>query len=281
MGHYHHYDQKDFRVQEVFEFQSYGLLILDYEGGRVDMWVAQDGDKVAVPTGCHMTLYNLGDDVNPLITLNFANPDENLSNEEFEKQYGPILLGYYSNSEVVFTLNHLYINNPTHNAGVRLLSAPLDELSRQVSLVRGARLNLGQFLYEQFTRNPELISRFARLGITIRLAFPEAILGQPLADRRSALHFWSPLSEITQRSTEVYRYFFSEEPQFTPPPSKTWRNWQIYDEVCTKNDQKKEHTHPLTIVVEGAGNWVETAVSWSIHEESDRRQYGSGCLLCR
>src|SRR6185436_5221086 len=51
MGHYHPQAPTGPRVQEVYEFQSYGCLALDREEGHVELWVAQDGDKVAVPSG--------------------------------------------------------------------------------------------------------------------------------------------------------------------------------------------------------------------------------------
>lgn len=111
MGHYHPGTLANYRTQEVYEFQSYGMLVLAREVGVVEVWVAQDGDKVAVPNGCHMTLYNLGDEDNPLVTLDFADPDRNPANKDLVGKYGPILLAYYDDFEVVFTLNRLYINN--------------------------------------------------------------------------------------------------------------------------------------------------------------------------
>src|SRR5207244_3935423 len=59
MGRYLPAIHDDYRIQEVFEFQSYGMLVLDREDNEVEIWVAQDGDKVSVPNGCHATLYNL------------------------------------------------------------------------------------------------------------------------------------------------------------------------------------------------------------------------------
>jgi hypothetical protein len=103
MGHYHPVESD--RVQEVFEFQTYGAMLLDRELGEVELWVARDGDKVAVPTGCHMTLYKLGDLDFQLITLNFSDPDNNPSNKLLISRYGPIMLGYYDDFEVVFTIN--------------------------------------------------------------------------------------------------------------------------------------------------------------------------------
>ena len=69
MGHSHPKDPTGPRIQEVYEFRSPGLMVLDHENGAPEIWVAKDGDKVAVPDGCHMTLYNLGDIHQTLITL--------------------------------------------------------------------------------------------------------------------------------------------------------------------------------------------------------------------
>src|SRR5207302_10372533 len=79
MGHYHPSRPEDYRVQEVYEFQSFGLLAIDREAGEVELWIARDGDKVSVPTACHMTLYNLGDVDFLLLTRNFCDPDRNPS----------------------------------------------------------------------------------------------------------------------------------------------------------------------------------------------------------
>ena len=107
MGHYHvPMDPQDPKrgepgrwVQEVYEFLSYGLLVLDHGQGEVEFWVARAGDKVTVPNGCHMTLYNLGDERQPLVTLDFANPERNPANKNLVGELGPILLGYYDNEQ--------------------------------------------------------------------------------------------------------------------------------------------------------------------------------------
>jgi predicted dehydrogenase len=260
MGHYHRPETpQGYRIQEVYEFQSYGMLVLDREAGEVEMWVAQDGDKVAVPNGCHMTLYNLGDEDNPLVTLDFANPNRNPSDKDLVKQYGPILLAYYNDFEVIFTLNRLYINNLNHKAGVRLTSPPVEDRDRQIRIVRGSRLDLGQFLYEQLTQNPDVIGRFAKLGISIKRASQEAVL-EPLPSGQGVrLYFSRPLVEAAKPGTEVYQYFFPDVEEAKPSPSQ---GKSIATEESRKTTNKEsliqlKQTNKLTIVVEGAGDWVE------------------------
>lgn len=260
MGHYHPGTSLDYRVQEVYEFQSYGLLVLDREAGEVEVWVAQDGDKLAVPNGCHMTLYNLGDEDHPLVTLDFADPKRNPSNKDLVSQYGPILLAYYDDFEVVFTLNRLYINSPDHKAGVRLASPPAEERKRQVRIALGARLDLGRLLYEQLTQNPDIIGRFARLGLNIKQATPEAVLEPLPSGRGSRLYFSLPLVEATKQGMEVYRYFIPdiEEAKSGPPQGKGIV--AVESEITEKKEsliQLERKDGPLVIVVEGAGDWVE------------------------
>jgi predicted dehydrogenase len=263
MGHYHPGTPLDYRIQEVYEFQTYGLLALDREGGEVELWVAQDRDKVAVPNGCHMTLYNLGDEDNPLITLDFADPNRNPSNKNLVSRCGPILLAYYDDFEVIFTLSRLYINNPDHEAGVRLANLPRDTREREVRIARGARLDLGRLLYEQLTQNPDVIGRFARLGLRIKHASPEAVLDPLPMGTGSRLYFSLPLVEAATLGTEVYRYFFrtpNPTPQEPRPGPPQGRGIAAVETEIAEAKQQLIQLSPLTralIVVEGSGNWVE------------------------
>jgi len=222
MGHSHPAVSTGSQVQEVYEFQCYGCLALDREEGHVELWVAQDGDKVAVPSGCHATLYNLGDKDNPLITLDFSNPANCNPNRDLAREYGPSLLAYYDDFEAVFTLNRLYSNHPGHKAGVRLAHTHRERRDREVRIRRGGRLDLGRLLHEELTLNPEAIGAFACLGIRIRKATPEVVL-EPLSSGKGIrLYFSQPLVEATTPGTDVYRYFFPEsEPMRPKAPS--WR----------------------------------------------------------
>lgn len=255
MGHFHWDVEQGSRIQEVYEFQSYGMIVLDHEEGEVEMWVAKEGDKVSVPNGCHMTLYNLDDHNHPLITLDFANPGRNKSDKKLIEKRGPILLAYYDDFEIVFAINRLYINNPEHSAGVRLLTNPVGSQDRQIRIRRGARLNLGELLYEQLTQNPDLIGQFSSLGVRIRPASPEAAL-EPYEGSR--LFFYLPLATVASKGSDVYRYFFPETEPATPTQRQPWQS-----PIESKAPETKTRTsgtpldRPLVIVVEGSGDWVE------------------------
>jgi len=280
MGHYHLPIPSSYRVQEVYEFQSYGMLILDREVGEVEMWVAQAGDKVVVPNGCHMTLYNLGNEDNPLITLDFANPQENAANKKLVSKCGPILLVYYNAFEVVFVLNRFYINNPIHRAGVRVPGLSPEERDQRIRLARGVRLELGRFLYEELTNDHELIGKFARLGIRIRQCSSEAILAPLETGSSSGLYFCSPLVEAAKPRTDVYRYFFKGLVE--TGPIKSARKRRVVTRSAKENEPDKTPrpaialnlqplNRPLVIVVEGAGDWVEKAYR-KLFEKVDYRE---------
>jgi len=261
MGHYHPPSQLGYQIQEVYEFQGYGLMVLDRGLGQIEVWVAQDGDKVSVPSNCHMTLYNLGDDYHPLITLNLAHASHKPTKETVKK-YGPILLVYFDDVEVVFVLNRLYINNPHDPVGARLIDP--SHGNSEIRITRAARLELGRLLYEQLTQNPDLIGRFARLGIRIRQASSEAILEPLSAKKPSRLYFCQSLVNASRKGTDVYRYFFPEAERAVPAPGYRKEAPADPRDLTQPKPQKdakqlaavNSHRH-LTIVVEGSGEWVE------------------------
>ena len=264
MGHYHQSpESKEYYIQEVYEFQGYGLMVLDRGLGEVELWVAQDGDKVAVPSDCHMTLYNLADKDTPLITLDVADPHHK-PNRDVVRQCGPILLAYFNDFEVIFKLNRLYINNSNFKVGVRLTHSPGDDEGRRVRIARGARLELGRMLYEQLTQHPSVIGKFARLGVVVKQASPEAILEPLSTGEGSRLYFCRPLVEAVKKGTEVHKYFYPNSVDFELPLP------QGFGEAERRTSQEKPEKPPdeleinlrplnrnLIIVVEGGGDWVE------------------------
>jgi len=259
LGHYHPLTESGYHVQEVYEFQGYGVMILDHGGGEVELWVAQDGDKVAIPTACHMTLYNLGD--HPLVTLHFAQASHK-PDDSFVQKHGPIMLAYYNDFEVVFKLNPLYINNTAAKIGVRVTDAPRQTRERQVRILRGARLELGRLLYEQLSLNPDLIGEFARLGVRVRTASPEAVLEPLQPYRRSRLYFRQSLVRAATKGTDVYRYFFPASRLIGPPPfsDEQPRINELNAERSTNaiDDMRGDSSHRhILIVLEGSGDWVE------------------------
>ncbi|MBS1787715.1 MAG: Gfo/Idh/MocA family oxidoreductase [Acidobacteria bacterium] len=291
MGHYYPYDREEgYRVAEVFEFQGYGLLLLSRENSEVEMWVAQEGDKIAVPTGCHATLYNLSSDDSPLIALSFHHTPQSqpLNDQTLICDHGPILLSYYSSQEVVFKLNRSYVNNPYHRAGITLKDSPLNDEARTIRVNRGARLDMGRMLYEQLTQNPALVSRFARLGICVKPASPEAVLeplkpetSGKLEDVRGArLHFSLPLANSAKKGTDVYRYFIPEATVIEPDPLKLLLLGSVEDEFRMPDRNKKAGKRqplrrPLMIVVEGVGDWVINTYRRRFEEimKTEKRQH--------
>ena len=208
MGHWHPVDPVGERTQELYEFQSPGLMVLDREQGEVDVWVLRGGDKVAVPSGCHMTLYNLGDDDQPLVTLDFADPRRNPADKSLISRKGPILLAYRSDTGVVFALNELYLNARDHRAGVRVDGEVSAERRRVVISLAGDR-PLGEDLYLRLTQDPTLSRRFSELGLRLRVASSEVVLedpGDPVRSRKVT----RPLVDAVQPGQEACRFFLGE-----------------------------------------------------------------------
>lgn len=262
MGHYHPPAPRGPRVQEVYEFQSYGCLALGRRNGEIELWVAKDGDKVSVPSDCHMTLYNLGDHDHPLITLDFADPDRNPANKDTVRDYGPALLAYYDDFKVVFAVNRLYVTNPNHDAGVWLSQVPDQPRQRQVWVHRGGRLDLGRLLYEELTLNPEVIGELARLRIRIHKATPEAILEPLPSGPAPRLHFSRPLVDATIAGTDAYRFFLAGSEEQRPKArvrSLTETGTRATAPAPARGRSPLALNRSLVVVVEGVGDWVENA----------------------
>ena len=246
------------RVERLYEFQSYGALLLDYRHGQVELWIAQAGDKVAVPSDCLATLYNLDDEDNPLVLLSISRTDHDAvaqkTARELPRTYGPLLLAAYDEQEAVFTINRLHVNSTRHNAGVRLPTELRERHEREIHIRRGARIKLGKLLYEELTQEPEHIAQFARLGIQIRRASPNAVLPRGLTT--PALHFSRPLYDALERGSEVERHF---RPAAAPLPDvriKIQRRSRAHSDRG-RSDEPRPLNRPLIIVVEGSGVWVE------------------------
>lgn len=259
MGHYHPSTPHGSRTQEVYEFQSYGLIAVDKAAGEVELWVAREGDKVAVPTGCHMTLYNLGDEHNPLTTLDFADPDRNPSDKTLVQTCGPVLLIYYDDFQVTFVLNWLYVNNPEHAVGVQLRATP-SEADRRITLPRAGRLDLGRFLYEALSSQAQVIGQLERLGLRIKPASPQVAL-EPMADGYGTrLYFSRPLAQAAVPGSEVYQFFKAGQPATASPRQKG-----AFDTVLARKDAvvrrrlALEPSAHAVILVQGAGEWVQGA----------------------
>jgi len=314
MGHWHGQTDCPDGIQELYEFQGYGALVIDRpESEEVELWVARDDGKVAVPQQCHMTLYNLDDLDHPLVTLDFANPDRNYANKELVGRIGPILLAYYTPYEAVFVLNRHYINreriyvrpdeflDPNSpppgrvdnqnclNGGVRL-PEPLP--GREVRIPLGARVSLGQQLYEALTSDAEVIIQFARLGIRVRKASPEAELG--------GIRYNRPLAEAVElgKTNRLYRFFFfrsggsgegngedeGEIPEPKRPLHKGEEEWLKKGPRFLEPGRREGEPvqRDIQILIDGAGEWVDRAFIPSIEKAREelavRRKQGQSNL---
>lgn len=294
-GHYFSGGPYDDSAQEIYEFQSFGMIFIARPGKKADLWVAREGDKVAVPRGSFATLYNLGDEDNPLVTLSFANRETNQKSREIVSQLGPPLLAYYDDTEVVFTLNRLYIQsvaqrgqsasflsriwnalsnfstgkasrmNESHLKDFVQLNA-LDpsaaDRDEHIIIKRYGRFDIGRLLYEHLTQSPDIASKFALIGLSVKRASRDvALTSAPSSDRRT-LYSSRPLIEAAREGTEVYRYFFPAAERGTPgqPDSRGLAAMAI--EVAKGKEKLlrfRPLKSPLIVVVEGVGDWVEKA----------------------
>jgi len=108
MGHKHtRYELGDRRrFQEVYELHSMGAMILRDENS-IRMHLLEKGDKVIVGTNEYMTMINLS--VNPLETLDYANPTMNDASMDLEYDLGSIMLVRFTEEGLSFKLNPQYV----------------------------------------------------------------------------------------------------------------------------------------------------------------------------
>lgn len=204
MGHWHLADPMGRRTQEIYEYQSWGLMVLDHEDGCPEIWVLGAGDKVAVPSGCHMTLYNLGGSSQPLVTLDYANPANNRANKDLIGTHGPILLGYRTATETVFALNPRYWNSPHHKAGVRTQGVNASAPAPEVRLPLGGNAACGAALSLLLAPQGPWAAAFTQLGFRLRRATSQAVLASP---RGPEVSLRACLVEETQPGAAATQFF--------------------------------------------------------------------------
>ena len=86
--------------ETVFEFQSPGLLLLEDEKDAT-LYVGQDNDKVVIPGGKTVFLFNLGGDSQPLVMLDVSSAPVDPS----QSLVVPSLLIYRDRDKVIFDLD--------------------------------------------------------------------------------------------------------------------------------------------------------------------------------
>ncbi|MBR9706559.1 hypothetical protein GOV14_05975 [Candidatus Pacearchaeota archaeon] len=181
MGHFH---PLDLEVQEEYQFNNFGAMTIQKENKETYMIFMKPGGKVTVPGKCHMTIYNM--DLAPLDVIDFANPAQNTSNKDLQKQIGPVLCAYYlpDKTEFVFKFNPKHINSD-NDSPIRIYTP---------------KSNLGETLYF-YAKNQEFRRKFAKRGIKVSTCEDHPkILGIPKDE---------PLSDIIKEKSPEFRRIFN------------------------------------------------------------------------
>jgi predicted dehydrogenase len=257
MGHYQ--DNRRTPIEEVYEFQGYGAMVIDRDGEEtIELWIAQDGDKVLIPRGCSMTIYNL--DLAPLVTLDYANPGFNKSFKDLIAEIGPIFCIWYDGKKVLFKLNARYINR-ADGAGVRLLEVPE---SLEVAVAIEIPDRLGGELHRKLTSDPSVGQAFSRLGVQLQRAKPKVWL--------EGVELKGSLCEEAQKPGGALRQYFFFEPQgesgATSPegffddvldPAVRQVLISVFRVKMTGEEPRPGPRRgvPLKILVEGAGDLIQ------------------------
>lgn len=224
MGHWHPRTLAEAAgewTQEVYEFQTHGLMALDRQAGTVELHVCAPGDKVAVPNACHMTLYNLGGDAEPLVTLDFASPipGRNPANKDLIAQVGPAMLITRDAYDVTIQVNALYADSPSHAAGVRLGAPARRALDRSVRIELDDRVPLGVFLHAALLRDNALRASLGRIGLVVAAGSP-AIEVTPypgtLAAARGPIRLCGPLASEARPGSALYDAFAGDGAVLAP-----------------------------------------------------------------
>ncbi len=174
-------DTREF--QEIYEFLGHGAMLLR-TSDRCDMHLISPGEKIIVPTNANMTFFNLGKE--PLVTVDYANPEMNKANKELEAEIGTLMCCEYFPllRAIDFTINARY-----HEKGLLKNSYGFNKEDR---VFRIDRLELGE---EAFKRIKEQEQRFKMAGINIVLG------GNMPQNLRNSLS--DPLRELVLRQDSV------------------------------------------------------------------------------
>ncbi len=149
MGHFH---PSKLKVQEIYEFQGYGAMVIQKEGEKPNLIFMNPGGKVIVPGQCHMTIYSL--QLEPLETHDFANPKQNSGHKNIQKQKGPIFLIHHDDLErrIYFKINSQYSKyHPSDHS---------------VSLTKREWKPLGELLF-LLGRNKSFKKQFEAIGVNL------------------------------------------------------------------------------------------------------------------
>lgn len=188
MGHYQ--QNHGFPIMEVYEFKSAGAMVVDRDGTindetkNIDLFVANKGGKVVIPSGCNMTLYNFG--AFPLQTLDFANTYDgnNESNKHLQEESGPIMLMTYLpfRGVAIFEINPHWINR-ADNHGIKLWDLYHEQRFVIVPLTMTEH-DEGK-LADKILNDNYIKGKFNEIGVTVkeakqRLSLDDITLDAPL-----------------------------------------------------------------------------------------------------
>jgi len=264
-GRYHPPDLLGTAAHGIYEFHSHGMLLLSREDARPELWVAQPGDKVVVPRACHTALYNLGGAQSPLITLDFSHPDRHPADDTLAKSFGPMLLAFYNDFEVVFRLNSSYVNNGSNAASVSLPTLPGGASGHEVRITKSGRWGLGRFLYETLTEESLVACQFERIGLSIRRSSPKAVLTTQDKGPERRTYIYLPLTDASAKGTKTYEYFFPNLGNTMPPPvaAAPQRMAEKAREIADEKENQirgamlnRANEKVFIVLVEGVGDWV-------------------------
>ncbi|MBS3121888.1 hypothetical protein J4434_03330 [Candidatus Woesearchaeota archaeon] len=168
MGHYQQNHESP--IMEIYEFKSAGAMVVDCEGDdNVNLFVANKGGKVIIPSGCNMTLYNFG--AFPLQTLDFSNnyDGNNESHKHLQEESGPIMLVTYLpfKGAAIFEINPLWINRED-SLGIKLWDVYNEQRFVVVPLTMTEH-DQGK-LTDKILNDNYIKAKFSEIGVTLREA---------------------------------------------------------------------------------------------------------------
>lgn len=169
--------------QEIYEFSGHGAMLLRTPD-VCNLHLLTPGEKVIVPTNADMTFFNFGKE--PLITLDYANPEMNKANKNLEAEIGTLMCCEYFPflRAIDFTINAKYFE--------RGLLKDSYKSTNGDRVIRVDRLELGD---EAFKRVKEQEQRFRMAGINI-------ILGGNIPSNLKE-SFSEPLRQLVLRQDRV------------------------------------------------------------------------------
>jgi len=165
----HHQENPNLPVMEAYEFHGYGAMVIDTPGDEVDLVFAGPGEKVKIPSGCIMTLYNLGE--GELVTHDFANTyeDNNYSTKDRQKADGPIMAVVKIGHDVEFRVSPKWVGR-ADGYGVKV---PVDYEALTIS-VPAPETTLDRLCWIATLDTP--VKHFGDIGFNVQRAGTDVVL---------------------------------------------------------------------------------------------------------